>query len=139
MALPPFGDVDLGEFEGQKIVGTTIKVTNAGDGLSDALEIDPLVMHHDEEVFLVLKCRVAKVNFPPAPKDEDGVLREHVLKAGDSAIVDEKLVKKAIDEQAEKTRKAREEAAGIQSLLDEQAAIEAEEAQAAREAAGGES
>lgn len=135
MALSPFPDVDLGEFEGQEVVGTTIKITGAGDGLSDALAIDPAEMHHGDEVYVVLKCRVAKVNFPPAPKDADGVVREHVLRAGDSAIVDEKLVKKAIDAQAEKIRRAREEAAGVQSLLDEQAAIEAEEAQAAREAA----
>lgn len=131
-ALPP---VDLGEFEDRTVARTGIKVTNAGDGLSQALKVDPQLLHHGDVVHVALRCEVTKVYFDEADGDGQELVRIHVLKAGSAAIVDEKTVKKAIDAQAERIRKAAEEAAGMQGLFDEAEAIAAEEAQAEREAA----
>ena len=79
-------DPDLGMFEARPITETRIKVTNAGDGLSQAGQVDPQVMHQGETVHVVLECEVDKVTFEPI-KDEFGLIRVHVLKAGAATIV----------------------------------------------------
>ena len=79
----------LTAFEGEEVLGTTIKITNAGDGLSKAMSID----------FQELK-------------DADGAMRVHVLKAGRATMVDGKLVADVLDEQDKRL----EEAAGVQRL-----------------------
>lgn len=102
-------------------VRTTIAVTNAGDGLSQAMAVDPREMHHGQEVVLVLRGVVSKVSFAPVdPKDEDSALiRIHTIKAGDATILDEdgvKKVQKSLDHQADRIRKALEAAQGVSRL-----------------------
>lgn len=105
MNLTPFDDRD--------VAAATIAVTNAGDGLSKALEVAPQEFHHGETVHVVLRCVVKKVRFD---EDEDSgeLTRVHILKAGTSTIVDEKLVKNVLDAQ----EKAIEAAKGVLQLGD---------------------
>lgn len=105
----------LGDFEGRTILSTTIQVTNAGDGLSDAMKIDPVVMHHGETVYVVLECEVSKVRFDPI-KDTQGVARVHVLKAGTATLIDGAAVEDALDAQREKIARAKEAAQGVARL-----------------------
>lgn len=102
---------DLGAFEGRPVLGTAIKITNAGDGLSAAVAVDPAIHHHGDKVFVVLETEVANVAHPPV-KDTNGVTRLHTLKTVAATIVDEDMVRDVLD--AQKVRIER--AAGIHTL-----------------------
>lgn len=105
---------DLGDFEGRKITKTTIAVTNAGDGLSQALKIDPILLHQGDKVYVVLEAVVGKVTFDPY---DDGVAaRVQTLKAGVATIMDSDVVKRAIDEQRVKNERAAEKEDGVRRL-----------------------
>ena len=108
----------LGSFESHQIAQTSIKVTNAGDGLSQALKIDPQVFHHGDIVHVVLECRVAKVTLEPLEPDREDLVRVHVLKAGSAAIAPPELVADLLAEQQERIRLARE-IEGQQDMFDE--------------------
>jgi hypothetical protein len=108
----------LSQFDGRDVLRTTIAITKAGDGLSEAMAIDPQEFHHAERVFVVLECTVDKVRFDPI-KDTQALTRVHVLSAGLSTIVDEDVVRSVLDTQAERIEEARlaaERAAGIHRL-----------------------
>lgn len=105
----------LHPFDGRDVLRTTIAVTNAGDGLSEALGVDPREFRHGEKVYVVLETTVNKVRFDPI-KDTDCLARVHVLKAGAATIVDEAVVKAQIARQKERIARAKEEAAGIARL-----------------------
>lgn len=115
----------LAPFDGKPVVRTTIAVTNAGDGLSDALSIDPQEFHHGDRLFVVLECEVAKVAHTPVSKDTPGLLvRQHTLRAGTGTIVDEDLVAEHVARQAERIDTARRHAKG--EFTFDEAALEAE-------------
>ncbi len=101
----------LGTFDGTKVLATAVKITNAGDGLSQALTVAPRVMHRDEEVFIVLHCKVGRVAFDPI-KDIEGVTRVHTLTTILGTMVDKSLVYEMIAEQ----QRVNDEARGISPL-----------------------
>lgn len=108
----------LSQFDGRDVLRSTIAITKAGDGLSEAMAIDPQEFHHGERVFVVLECAVSKVRFDPI-KDTQALTRVHVLDAGLSTIVDEDVVRSVLDQQAERIEQAKiaaERAAGIHRL-----------------------
>lgn len=113
--IPP---ARLQPFDGRDVLRTSIAITRAGDGLSEALRIDPREFHHGEVVHVVLECVVTKVDFRPIdPKDPDGPLvRSHTLSAGTATVVDADLVSDHLAKQRDRIQKAREEAAGIQRI-----------------------
>lgn len=126
------GDIDLvaahadvsglSPFDGRDVVRSTIMVTNAGDGLSAAMAVDPREYHHGQEVTLVIRGTVAKVRFDPLDTDspEDSALvRVHSIKAGTAVILDEageKKVKGILDKTADRIKRAIEAARGIDRL-----------------------
>jgi hypothetical protein len=85
----------LSEFDGKKVLSTSIAITGAGDGLSKAMAIEPQEMHHGQTVIVVSECVVNKVRFDPI-KDTDGLQRVHVLRAGTSTIMDGDVVREAL-------------------------------------------
>ena len=99
-------------FEGHDVVGTSIAVVNAGDGLSAALKVDPTEYEHGETVNVILECEVAKVRFDPSKDDPKSLIRVHVLKAGLATIVDGSKVKPLLAAQ----RKKLEAAEGVSQL-----------------------
>lgn len=114
----------LTPFDGSQVVRTTIAVTNAGDGLSDALGIDPQEFHHGETVYVVLECEVSKVAYVPVDRDTPGILiRQHTLRAGTGTIVDGEVVAEQVRLQAERIDTARRRARG-EFTLDEAALVE---------------
>lgn len=115
---PPVRDGVLDSFDGQDVTGTTIKVTNAGDGLSKAMETEPVMLHHGDKAYVVIECDVSRVSFDPVDRDEPGgdLVRVHTLRAGTSTIVDFELVDKVITEQARKNVLADEARKGIARL-----------------------
>lgn len=110
------------EYRGRPIRKVTVAVTNAGDGLSKALKVDPRNMEPGEDIYVVLRTRLAKDNyvFVQGRDGEDGseVDLVYTLSAGDATIVDGDLVKQLVDDQAERIQLAYEEEHGIQRLPD---------------------
>jgi hypothetical protein len=100
---------ELAEYEGLDVVESTIRVTNAGDGLSSALEVDPVAFELDELVYVVLECRVARVGYEQV-KDSGGALRRvHTFRARTGTIVDRALVHDVVDKQRRRIAEARGE------------------------------
>lgn len=102
----------LGKFGGREVVAAKVKVTNAGDGLSKAVAVDPVGLDIGDKVYVVLECDVADVGFSPAKDDGRKLVRTHALKTLNATIVDEDLVRAHLDDQAERIEKA----AGVHRL-----------------------
>lgn len=104
----------LTKFDGLVVEKSTIAITNAGDGLSKALAIDPVEYHTGDKVYVVLECEVAKVTFEPvsAAVPKGPQVRKHSFRAGVSTVVDQSLVLDVIEAQ----RKLNDEAEGKQAL-----------------------
>jgi hypothetical protein len=102
------------DFGGLPVVSTAVKVTNAGDGLSAAMTLDPEAFSLGQTVVLVLECTVTRVAFEPVSKNTPTVLqRVHTLKAGTATTTTrEGAVGKALDAAAVKI----EQAKGIERL-----------------------
>lgn len=81
----------LKKFEGREVVGTAIKVTNAGDGLSANMAIEPQEMQLDEGHIVILRTTVSKVEYTEI-KDTSSLIRTHSLKAGTAIIASDELV-----------------------------------------------
>lgn len=104
----------LGTFDDRPISGTSIKVTNAGDGLSQALQVAPQKFQLGDRVYVVLETVVSKVEHTPVDDADDGpVERAHVLRAGAATIVDRDLVQAHLASMTRRIREAREAAVGI--------------------------
>lgn len=107
-------NTELTEFEGRDVVQSTIKVTNAGDGLSEAMSVDPIEMHLGEKRYLLIEAEVHRVNYEEL-KDTDVLRRVHTLKAGTATLVDDEYARELI----EKQRKAILAAKGVVELFDD--------------------
>jgi hypothetical protein len=107
--LTPFGVKD--------VIRAGIEIPGAAGGLREAMKFEPVELDHDQEVYVVLHCRVNKVRFDEI-KDTDALARVHVLQVvdGGGALIEPSLVKEHLDAQNERIRIAREEAKGIKRL-----------------------
>jgi len=107
---------DLHPFEGTDVVSSTIIITNAGDGLSENLKVEPIEIHRGNRGYLVLEWECTKVGFMPANKDDLGgdAIRVQTLRAGTAVFCDAELVADLIAHQKDKNLLAKEDAAGIQ-------------------------
>lgn len=101
----------LTPFDGREVATASIAVTNAGDGLSTALSIEPAEYHIGDVVDVLLRCEVSKIGHVEI-KDTDLLNRVHTFKAGVGTIVDREFADAAITAQAKKN----EEAKGVLSL-----------------------
>lgn len=133
----------LGKFDGKDVIRTSISVTNAGDGLSNAMKVEPQLLHLGDKVYVVLECDVANVKFVPLSDDDSLLNRVHTLRAGAATMIDGSIVAAHLEAQAETIRKAKQQAEGYTEgdLVDaaEQAEKDAAakaEAEAAAQAAG---
>jgi hypothetical protein len=95
-------------FEGRDIVSNSIAVTNAGDGLSASVAVKPVALHLGDDVYVILKTKVAKIRFEAVKDSEDEANRVAVLKTVGASITDLPAVRKALEVQAEAIAHARE-------------------------------
>lgn len=122
---------DLTPFEGRPVIRTTIKVTKAGDGLSEALSIEPEELHVGQRLRLVMDVVVDEVRFDrllAKGTDTGQLVRVGILEAEAATILraDIRAVDKAMREQGERLRKAREQAReGKYELGDDEAMAKA--------------
>lgn len=115
---------DLGTFEDRSVTKTTIAVRNAGDGLSQAMKVNPQKLHQGDTVYVVLECKVGPVSFDPIKDSETECERRHILRAGAATLIDDQLVKEAIAKQTEAIIAARDEEAGRSQLPEKDLAQE---------------
>lgn len=111
-------DTSLTPYRGHDVKKTTIKITNAGDGLSSAMKIDPVEFDLGDTVYVVLECEVRKHEHQ-AIEDTDTMQLVQTLSAQSAVVVDRDLVKKHLDEQKERIQAAKDEAAGRVNLAGE--------------------
>lgn len=94
---------DLTPFESRDVASIAIIVRNTGDGLSEAVAVDPIE--------LALECEVEKIRFDPI-KDTEDLRRVQILKAGAATFIDNKAVDKALAEQVKRIEAGK----GVQRL-----------------------
>jgi hypothetical protein len=97
---------ELSMFGDRDVLQSTIKVTNAGDGLSAALAVEPAEYQLGEQVFVVLRTHVTRVGYEEI-KDTGTLRRVHTLSAELGTIVDESFVSTRLAEQARKIEQAK--------------------------------
>lgn len=103
------------DFEGRRITKTTIALTNAGDGLSQAMKIDPQALHQGDTVYVLIEAEVGKITFDPY---DDGVCsRVQNLRAGVATLVDSNEARETIEWQREALRHAADEERGQGDML----------------------
>lgn len=101
-------------YGGRDVVAAGVSIRNAGDGLSEAMNVEPTEMPIDQTVHVVLECTVTRHTYEEL-KDSDDLKLVHVLKAGRATIVESDIVDHHLDEQQRRI----EEAEGVQRLFDE--------------------
>lgn len=110
----------LGTFDGRPVVATDLKLTNTGDGLSKSQRTAPKILHEGDVVDIVIRAKVTKFIFEPGTgkngASEDEFIRVQQASAMTATIIDDKVVAKALDDQAKRDKLAEEEAKGIQRL-----------------------
>lgn len=102
----------LNSFEGADVLQAQIKITRAGDGLSEALQVEPIEHHVGDIVHVVLRCRVGGVTLEPVKPGKDSaelniLKRVHKFVTEAGTIVDADLVTGVLDEQKRKIDAAR--------------------------------
>lgn len=105
----------LGEYRGRKVLSTSLKITNTGDGLSEAMGIAPEILEPGDTVYVLLECEVGKHTHKLNTKFDAYELQQ-VLKAGTATIVDDQASKKKIAAQANRLQRAKEEREGTQRI-----------------------
>lgn len=103
--------VELHSFEDAEVVGTTIKITRAGDGLSQALAIEPREYRVGERVIVILETVVKSVTMDTV-KDSTQLTRVHTLVTQVATTGDTKAILRLLDQQ----RKANDRAKGKPQL-----------------------
>jgi hypothetical protein len=109
----------LENFEGNPVTAVGVEVRNAGGGLSEALSVDPVMLHGGDTVYVVMRCDVTGVNHKPIKGDEGNWKRIHVMRATDATIMDSAAVRKAIDSQRERIKKEMERRQGVSRMFDD--------------------
>lgn len=95
----------IADYEGHAVTGATVSIRNTGDGLSKAMRVDPVKLELGQTVYVVLECEVEKHRYDPADFADDLTL-VNMLKAGRATLVDQAVVRKALDEQEQRIKDA---------------------------------
>lgn len=103
-------------FERQEVDRCSVRITRAGDGLSEALKIEPKALLLGQEVFYVVRGRVTQVNHRMQGEDET-VTRMHTIEVQQITEVPRNSVARMLDEAEEALQRARDEASGQTNLV----------------------
>lgn len=110
----------LAPIDGLPVVRTTVKLVNAGDGLSKSMRIDPAELHQGDRVFILSEGVVQKLQAEPIDPDVPGgdQTRVHIVKCETMMLVDREFAADRVEAQKAKLRQAADEAAGREPLPD---------------------
>lgn len=106
---------ELQPYKGMDVLRTTIIVTNAGDGLSQAMGIDPVELEIGSRHVLVLDVEVVEHKHRPI-KDVDALELRQVLRASTATLAAGDDVRAMLEAQADRILRAQEAAAGVSRL-----------------------
>lgn len=113
----------LKKFESRQVAGSRIKIVGAGDGLSDALDIEPIELTHGAEVFVLLRTTVRDVDFVPRKKGDYSILdRAHVLSTEQAVALgadDLDMAKLILANEADRIQRAKDSMVGQRNVADE--------------------
>lgn len=107
----------LSPYQGKDVLRTSIAIKGAGDGLSEAMGIDPQELAIGSRGVLVLEFVVEAHKHKPI-KDTNALSLEQILKAGTATLIDSDVVQAALAAQREKIDKAKADASGQPRLVD---------------------
>lgn len=115
---------DLPDFDGEPVSRSLVRVTKAGDGLSEALKLSPEPLHPNEKVYLLLETTVSQINHKRkvrvVDEDTDEVEitwdRVHTLEAESAARLSDKEAQPHLARAAKEVQKRRDELAGQEAL-----------------------
>jgi hypothetical protein len=114
-------DTQLTPYRGRDVRRVIVKITKAGDSLSESLGIEPIELEMGDRVFVLLEAVVGphkhKVmpGYEPTEKDAPLVIEMELI-TQTVTVVDETLAGKPLDAQRERLRVAKDEAKGVTSL-----------------------
>jgi hypothetical protein len=111
----------LGDLDGEDFTHTTIKLVNAGDGLSDALRVEPTWLRNGDEGYCIIKFHVSQVSGKPwvGKGGDTGLERIVTISAEAAALADKDLVGPVIAEMQTRLRELRDAEAGQGTLTEE--------------------
>lgn len=105
----------LPDYEGLPTKRTSIAVTNTGDGLTNAMAVEPILYPVGSTQYVVIECKVDKHGHAII-EGEAAYEVEQKFKGGVGMVVDADLVKPMIDQQRERVQMAKEKAEGTMRL-----------------------
>lgn len=116
----------LEEYEGHPVEAASVAITKAGDGLSSELEVAPVALPWNSEVYYVLHGRVDHVTYDKLPKKlragplvlaaEDAMVRKHTIETLVITQVDRADVVTLLDAANLRINRAREDMEGTLRL-----------------------
>lgn len=105
----------LADYQGKPTVSTSIAVTNTGDGLSQAMAVEPVTYPVGSKQYVVIECDVDAHDHALNESDEAFHLKQK-FKGGTALVVDADLVAEMVTAQRDRIREAKDKAAGILDL-----------------------
>lgn len=116
MALP--------KFEGKQVIAARMAIVGAGDGLSAALDLEPIALKIGQRVRLVLEGEVRDVDHTPIKKGENSVLaRKHVVSTESIMLVteeeDDASIVRMLAANADRLQRAKDSMEGQRAFGDE--------------------
>lgn len=110
---------ELPDFEGEKVEGALIRITNAGDGLTEALEVAPRALHRNDIAYFLIRGKVDQVNHKTAKatkyKDER-VVRVHTIVAEAATEIEDEYAKKILMAAADNLARRKAEIEGQEQI-----------------------
>lgn len=116
----------LEPFHNMPVNRCAVQITKAGDGLSDALKVDPVELNIGDRVFYVLEGEVGQVKFRRIHPASNELERVHVVVTQRVTAVDGADVGAYLDDAEQHVRRALAEISDDQLTIDDAAADLAE-------------
>lgn len=113
-------EVILATFEGCGVTRVGVEVRNAGGGLNDALDVDPVILSIGDTAYVAMRVDVVAIDHKPVKGEEDKMMRVHVMRCTDATIVEADVVRTAVDAQRERIAMERERREGVQRMFEEE-------------------
>ena len=130
----------LGEYKGLPITGTSVIVNKLGDGLSKAVDVEPIVPDVGEDVYIACRVRKTKDRYDVVRDDNGNAIAYVLVQVFDSTgamFTDAKLARAGIAKMQERIKKLEAERKGQLELDIEDSDIpNLSHARAAKEKAG---
>ena len=111
---PP--EPELGTFEDDDVREVAVKITKAGDGLSEALKVDPRKHHRGDTVTYILRGRVSAVTHKEVKPGSDDLVRLEVVVTQEIIEITDDQADDLLKRSRDQLRRRIEEQSGIGTL-----------------------